>query len=72
MMSGPHPKACPLFFSRFTEMLHRLQLHKLVSIYLFIPKFPGFTILYLEFAVFFLSDPENHIGVYNQKQIKKL
>lgn len=54
MMSGPHPKACPLFFGRFTEMLHRLQLHKLVLIYLFIPKFPDFVIPYSEFAVFFL------------------
>lgn len=67
-MSGPPPKACPLFFSRFTENLHHLQLHRLFLIYLFIPEFPGFVIPYSEFAVFFLPDSENHTGVCNQKQ----
>lgn len=68
MMSGPPPKACPLFFSRFAEMLYLLQLQRLFLIYLFIPEFPGFVIPYSEFAVLFLPDPENHTGVCNQKQ----
>lgn len=53
-------------------MLHHLQLHMLVLIYLFIPKFPGFVIPYSEAAMFFLSEPGNNTGVYNEKEVKKL